>query len=302
MSFAAVVTLFLAFTPWVDSIFPNWLPPVQALIRVWAIVAVVGLVLSLFARAWWSMTAFFVAALAASLVIVNVNVSNCAPSDIRLSVLVLNTEFSSAPPEEVAREVAKRKVDVLILAEVHTAYVEDLMAREELSDLRFRSGVTPDEVVPDGTVILSRFEGKPFEVDGVAATFGQPGLELFLGDKRVTVRAVHPKPPIPKWLPEWRVGLQELGMWQRTVKGEPIIMAGDFNASRAHPAFRDASHRMDSAVGRVGKSTWPDDRAFPPFTDIDHVLTREMVTLDHETLTFSETDHRGIWTNLAICK
>lgn len=247
------------------------------------------------------MSAFFVAALAASLVIVNVNVSDCEPSDTQLSVLVLNTEFSSVPPEEVARVVAKRKVDLLILAEVHTGYVEDLMARDELSELRFRSGVTPEEIGTDGTVILSRFEGKSFEVEGEASTFGQPGLELNLGGKRVTVRAVHPKPPIPQWLPEWQLGLQELGMWQGEIKGEPIIMAGDFNASRAHPAFREASHRMDAAAGRVAKATWPVNGTIPAFTDIDHVLTREMVALEHETLTFSENDHRGIWTQLAIC-
>ncbi len=260
-----------------------------------------GILIALLSRAWWSMTVFLVAALAACVVIVNLNVENCRPSERTVSLLVLNTEYSSTPPVEIAREVAKRDVDVLILAEVHTAYVEDLLAREELKDLTYRSGTTPDEIGTDGTVILSRFDGVPFHVEGEAATFGQPGFRLNIDGVTVTVRAIHPKPPIAKWLNDWHQGLRDLGVWQRTIKGEPIIMAGDFNASPAHPVFRYATHRMDFAAGRWARTTWPADRIYLPFTDIDHVVTRKLVALDHETLSFSQTDHRGIWTKLAIC-
>lgn len=302
LALIAIGVLALTLTPWIDRISPTWLPPIQALIRVWALVAVVGMIVSLLSRAWWPMTAFLVAALASALVIVNINVENCRPSDRAVSLLVLNTEYASAPAAEIAEVVSDRNVDVLILAEVHSAYVDELLSMDELAHLAYRSGTTPEEPSTEGTVILSRFEGVPFEVEGEASTFGQPGFRLNVDGKTVTVRAVHPKPPIEKWLGDWQLGLKELGVWQRTIKGEPIIMAGDFNASRAHPAFRDASHRMDTAAGRVAKATWPVNGRVPAFTDIDHVLTREMVAVDHETLTFSQTDHRGIWTNLAVCE
>ena len=261
-----------------------------------------GIVVAVRVRAWWAVAACVVAALAAALVVVNVNVPTCDPSEQKLSVLSANAEFSTLPPREVARQVAERDVDVLILIEVHNAYLDELMAFDEMKHLAHRSGVVPDVVSPDGTVILSRYPGKAFEVEQEAATFGQPGFELDVNGRAVLVRAIHPKPPIPEMIKDWHLGLREIGMWQRETGTTPLIMAGDFNASRAHPAFREASHRLDFAAGRIADATWPADRSFWPFVDIDHILTRKFAVGKYETIAFSQTDHRAVWADLALCE
>ena len=65
LSLVAFTLIALAMTPWVDRISPTWWVPVQALGRLWILLAVVVIVVSLFARAWLACGAGAVAIIAA---------------------------------------------------------------------------------------------------------------------------------------------------------------------------------------------------------------------------------------------
>lgn len=301
LSLSAAGLLLLALTPWIDAIRPSWLPAVQALVGVWAILGVVVLILALLTRAWWAATASLVAVLAAAVVLVNVNVPRCAPSDRTLSVFALNMEYSRADLDEVTAVLEEREVDLLVMSEVDETFLERLAATEAGSRLQHRSGAAPETPGTEGTVILSERPGKGVDVESEAIAFGQPAMEIDIDKQTVLVRAVHPRPPIGTMLDDWREGLMELGAWQQTIRGRPLIMAGDFNASRAHAPFRVASHRMNDTAGRLPAPTWPSGRRIPPFATIDHILVRGLTVTDQETIEISGTDHRGVWASLAVC-
>lgn len=302
IALGATVLLALSVTGWVDLITPAWWPVAQALARPVLLAAIAGVVIALVLRAWWSSLAFILAGAFAALVIVNFSVPACDPTGRAISVISLNLEYSGAPVAQVAAEAASRDADLLVLTEVDQQWLDDFLATEIGASYKYRAGEVPDKPATAGTAILSRIPGESFEVEQSANTFGQPAMELDVDGTPVLVRGVHPKPPIPSMLVDWHAGLNELGDWQRSTRGQRLIMAGDFNATRAHPVFRYASQQLDSAVGRIGRATWPADRWYGPFAEIDHVLTRGLGSKAAEHFTVEGTDHRGVWVELALCR
>ncbi len=83
-------------------------------------------------------------------------------------------------------------------------------------------------------------------------------------------------------------------------------MAGDFNASQDHAAFRavlDAGALHDSArlAGSSRTYSWPADRATPLRTQIDHVLVSEEFSVrSARFLRLAATDHRALLVALEL--
>ncbi len=78
-------------------------------------------------------------------------------------------------------------------------------------------------------------------------------------------------------------------------------MAGDFNGSSAHPAFRDLEEdlidtRRATTPGWV--RTWPQGSILPAFVDLDHVLVRGLGVVDAGQIEISGTDHSAVWARL----
>lgn len=87
--------------------------------------------------------------------------------------------------------------------------------------------------------------------------------------------------------------------------GMPLVMAGDFNATAAHPQFRALAAGLVEASPRFGPwagATWPADMDLPAFAGIDHVLVRGLAVLDSERFSVPGTDHHGIVAHLASCR
>ena len=82
----------------------------------------------------------------------------------------------------------------------------------------------------------------------------------------------------------------------------PQLVAGDFNASRDHRAFRDILRAgfvdcADAARQRHRPGfTWPADRRYPPLIRLDHVLSSQPGCIVHQarTMRIPGTDHRGV--------
>lgn len=63
--------------------------------------------------------------------------------------------------------------------------------------------------------------------------FAMPQATLELAGTPVTVKAVHPFPPLPMDVGRWAAELDGSREFAESVQG-PLIMGGDFNADRNH--------------------------------------------------------------------
>lgn len=305
LTLLAFGVLAMAVTPWIDRIEPTWLPVVQAFGRGWIAIAVVAIIVSVLAKAWLAVAANAVAIAAALVTIVSVsNSPACDPSQDSLAVMTINAYYGQADVDQIAAAVQRHDIDVLVIPEVTEMMIADLMKTKAGERFKYRSGQTVETWDSSGTVILSRYRAERVAApdNEKAETFQQPIMRVFVGDSAVLVRAVHPYPPLAKWLKQWREGLLELGHWQRSQRGVPLIMAGDFNASAAHAPFREAKSSMSDAAGFWPRSTWPMDRKYPAFTNIDHVLVRNLSATDAGVINIDNTDHRAVWAELKICQ
>jgi endonuclease/exonuclease/phosphatase (EEP) superfamily protein YafD len=130
----------------------------------------------------------------------------------------------------------------------------------------------------------------------------QPTARLDLPSGRpVQLVCVHPHPPMPPWhgpaAPRWRFELAAL-----PPPGDPpVVMAGDYNATRDHAQFRRLLRlgHVDAAsrIGHGLDPTWgPEPHGRPPLLAFDHVLIdprcEVLATSTHQ---LPGSDHRALY-------
>lgn len=314
---SATLALGLALLPHPAVTTPWLVVPLQALIPVLCLVVAVAAVAMALVRQRWA-AALLAAGAAAGLVPALVPTALTADSSTapavageagELTLLSLNAEYAGADPAALAADLEEHGVEVLVLVEADEELVGELRARGALDGLPHRTGEIP--AVPQGghaggAVILS---AHPVRSEGILPRFA--GFRHFeqpvavvqdpeLGSVRVV--GVHPVPPIGRdFVPSWDETLNGLDRWQAGQAEMPLVLAGDFNASWAHPQFRALAEGFTPAAAASGPwpgPTWPVGSWVPPFTQIDHVLLRGLVPQDYRRLTFPGTDHRGILTTV----
>lgn len=141
-------------------------------------------------------------------------------------------------------------------------------------------------------------------LDGLFTPIGHnmPAARLALPSGTVEVVAVHPNPPLGRMATEWYAALDALPAPSPDVVR---VLAGDFNASLDHRAFRDLLDRgyLDAAdqAGKGLVPTWPNGRRIPPIITIDHVVADRRVGVRRvEVLDVPGTDHRGVFAELVL--
>ncbi|MEV0146155.1 MULTISPECIES: endonuclease/exonuclease/phosphatase family protein [unclassified Nonomuraea] len=143
------------------------------------------------------------------------------------------------------------------------------------------------------------------ELKGLFTPIGHnmPSATITLpGGTTAQVVAVHPNPPLGARVTEWNAALDALPPPSREVTR---VLAGDFNASLDHRAFRDLLERgyLDAAdqAGKGLVPTWPNGRRVPPIITIDHVLVDRRADVGRvEILDVPGTDHRGVFAELRL--
>lgn len=302
--------------------------PLQSLVPVLCLVAVALAMVMAVARQRWAalvLVAGAVAGLVPALVPMAPPAASVAPDDAagagasggagspqapaELTLLSLNAEYAGVDPAALASVIRENGVDVLVLVEADEKLLDGLQARGALDGLPHRTAAIPEEPQggkAGGAVILS---AHPLRSEGVLPRFAgyrhfdqpvavvqDPGLGA------VRVVGIHPVPPIgPDFVPSWDQTLRGLAGWQAERSDLPLVLAGDFNASGAHPQFRTLAEGFIPAAAAAGPwpgATWPVGSWVPPFTQIDHVLLRGLVPQDYRRLTLPGTDHRGILTTV----
>ena len=172
------------------------------------------------------------------------------------------------------------------------------------------AGVYPyREAVPgagsEGSVILSRF---PLDgTDGIpGSTMGMPGATADVHGHSVRLQLAHPMPPLPGQVDLWRTELGALRDYAADDgSGTPTILAGDFNASQDHAAFRrilDTGLR-DAArlAGAARTPSWPARTAPTVGAQIDHVLVSgEFSVSQARFLRITGSDHRALVVDLTL--
>ncbi|WP_137988340.1 endonuclease/exonuclease/phosphatase family protein [Streptomyces vilmorinianum] len=219
----------------------------------------------------------------------------------RLRVLASNVEFGGAT-EALAEAVRRERPQLVYVSECDRACVRTLTA-ELGADHPHRAVV--DGEGSTGSLILSAYPltARP----PIPAAMGMPGATARIGGRDVQLRLAHPMPPLPGQVDVWNGELDRVERFAAEHRDTgPVVLAGDFNASQDHAAFRsvlDAGRLHDAArlAGASRTPTWPQGASLPPYVQIDHVLVSDDFRVRGvRFLDLAGTDHRAVLAELDL--
>lgn len=154
-----------------------------------------------------------------------------------------------------------------------------------------------------GSALLSVY---PLEDESsLQGQMAMPRAVADIAGTRVAVQVAHPVPPMPEALGAWREELNRLRAYGASRGDTPTVIAGDFNASQDHAAFRAVLETgMNDASRLTGQSrtpTWPDTAALAMGAQIDHVLLSEpMTAVGAEFLELAGSDHLAVLADVKL--
>lgn len=220
------------------------------------------------------------------------------PGTVR--VLSVNTWYHQASPTVLADLARDGDADVVVLSESSAAQAAVVVRAAELElvqpvSTRTRGGGTALLVRPDWLVGGS--------VADLHLTRHQNPVVSLDGPVPFTMMGVHTNAPahsdmVGGWVREMR----DLRDWSAGVEG-PVVMAGDLNATTAHPELRRLGSVLDDCGGGLfAAPTWP-RAGFPspvPVLRLDHVLVRGFGCAASGVVGVPGSDHAGVWADLRV--
>lgn len=225
-------------------------------------------------------------------------VATAAPSEgPEITVMQTNILFDGgADPDVLVAHVRERNVDLLTVNELTDEGVEAL-TRADLDELLPYRYLVPGELA-SGTGIWSRFplsdtvEHEGFVFHQLSAIADVPGAGP------VAVHAFHPVPPV-FGTQRWAAELSRIGAILESPSVDmPVVVGGDFNATRDHSQFRALlSGRFSDAAEQAGAGTvrtYPADKRGPPLVAIDHVLVAKGTAFGFEPVELPGADHLAV--------
>jgi endonuclease/exonuclease/phosphatase (EEP) superfamily protein YafD len=231
-------------------------------------------------------------------------ISNPVPATgTPLTVLSFNTFKGGADPAALAAIIAAQQPDLVSLPEAGVRFAAELGPLVEPLGYRLETSRDRGADVDTVTALVSnRLGDVTFRVGREAKAF--PYLEVTggaLGPLRFV--ASHAAGPTPGDVGRWVSDLKLLQQW--CAGSTPAIIAGDFNATLDHSAFRAGMAGCSDAADQRGDGlipTWsptPGTRFFGP--QIDHVLATPGIQAEtFAVLDSPGSDHRPILTRLRL--
>jgi endonuclease/exonuclease/phosphatase (EEP) superfamily protein YafD len=222
-----------------------------------------------------------------------------SPSTIpgrRLRLMSSNLYMGRADVKTVIRLVEEYEVEILNLVELTPEVAADLERAGLFEMLPHR--VLRPAGTGTGAGVASRYPLTELTLVG-PSSLAQPSVRVDLHGTGLEIVAVHPLPPTRSFR-IWRNDMAALPLPSGTAR----ILAGDFNATRDHAAFRrllragyvDAGEHQGAGL----VATWP-CRCFPLPVTLDHVLVDDRIgVLVYRTLTIPGSDHKALYAELAI--
>jgi endonuclease/exonuclease/phosphatase (EEP) superfamily protein YafD len=244
-------------------------------------------------------------ALCAAMVLPSFHSRGVPPGPDDLVVMSANLEYGGADAHTLVRAARQHLVDVLVLLEITPAAVERLRLAGLNTLLPESAGRSSQDAA--GTIVRSRLPltlRDPLLDQISPNAFKDPIVSIHRPTGTIVLRAIHARPPGLSGAADWRLGLAEIQDWrERQPLGQPMLMAGDFNASWDHPAFREVAGTMTDAhraSGRGWVRTWPQGRrVIRPFVQLDHVLIRGLGVVDAGVVHLPNTDHAALWARMS---
>jgi endonuclease/exonuclease/phosphatase (EEP) superfamily protein YafD len=215
-----------------------------------------------------------------------------------LRFLTLNALVGRASPAAVVSQLRRLTPDVLAVQEL-TPELAKSLAETDLAEVLPFSYLDP-RPSSSGIGLWSRWPLTQLApVPGTRSAM--PRAQLDLGWP-VTITVVHPPAPMRGGQRAWQRDMDRLLSALIDRPGQHLV-AGDFNASRDHKAFRrllaaDFLDCADAAQRRPWPGfTWPANRRIPPVMRLDHILVSRPGAIVRETRTVGVpgTDHRGVF-------
>ncbi|MFI1394367.1 endonuclease/exonuclease/phosphatase family protein [Streptomyces sp. NPDC020681] len=219
----------------------------------------------------------------------------------RLKVLTSNVEFGNAT-EGLLATLRSERPDIVFVQECASSCSKALAAKVSAADYPYRKVVEGDWA--SGSAILSKHPLRT--AAGIESRLAMPGAVAVVAGRQVNLQLAHPLPPVPAGIADWNRELGRVRVYAAGVKGSPTILAGDFNATQDHAAFRrvlDAGDLRDSAtlVGASRTPSWPAEVRRPLGAQIDHVLVSEDFSVRRARfLQLADTDHRALLVRLEL--
>lgn len=224
------------------------------------------------------------------------------PADApRLRVVTANVLYHNQQLDDLLDELDAYDADVIALQEV-TDRVQVAVERR-LGD-EYEHQVLNERDDAFGSMTISRL---PLRDDEIVRTAALPMLtvDVRVGDRWVQVWNVHARAPT---LGFRRIVRDEMLDATRTMRGRvdgPILVVGDFNATRWNSTFRDLldADLSDAAdvVGHGLRTTWKGTGRVPIEMVLDHVLVSDdFGVLDTRVGPGVGSDHRPVVADLAL--
>lgn len=217
------------------------------------------------------------------------------PRGRELRILTVNLHRGNASPADIVALVRSEKIDVVAVEESTQAAKGGLSRAGLMKLLPFTDPQRFD------TGIYSRLPLRQVTpVQGPSHSIEVEAHVVLAGAGDVVIRVVHVHNP----------SLTSTALWLRTLKGLPAarpdvlrIIAGDFNATLDHSAFRAVRDRgYADAADRTGQGlepTWPADHRLG--ITIDHVLVDRRIGVDRVRIAHvAGTDHRAVIADMTV--
>jgi endonuclease/exonuclease/phosphatase (EEP) superfamily protein YafD len=218
-------------------------------------------------------------------------------------LLSANLQYTNTAAGRLGPQIRRQRPDIVVLEEVSPLTLGGVESSGALADYGYR--VVHPAPGAFGYAVYSRF---PLTDVSAPVVGNQPfaRMTVTLGNgRRFVLFAVHTIAPVNSHLTKnWRAQLDRLAADVHR-SSLPVVLAGDFNATRDHRPFR---HLLDSGVrdahdatGGGWQPTWPADLPTPPVIRIDHVLASPAfaITGFHRG-THDGSDHLPIVADLAL--
>jgi endonuclease/exonuclease/phosphatase family metal-dependent hydrolase len=216
-------------------------------------------------------------------------------SGARLRIMAVNLYVGRADARTIVDIVRRQQVDVLTLPELTPAEVSALDSAGLRELLPYR--VFDEQAGGSGSGVAAKVPLRKV-ILMPDTTLSQPSVVVDLpGRDDVELTAVHIQPPLSDpTVRTWRTELA--GLPRTTSDGRIRILAGDFNATLDHTAFRNLLDRdYSDAAEETGKgleSTWSSWPTGPPLT-IDHILVDSSCAVgSYAVFDMPGSDHNAI--------
>ncbi|MEX5634672.1 endonuclease/exonuclease/phosphatase family protein [Parafrankia sp. FMc2] len=232
------------------------------------------------------------------------NPDEAGQGSARLRVMTANLLYRNAEAGRLGQQIRQASPDVIVLVEVSPLTLAKVRESGALAGYRY-SEARPEEGA-FGAAVFSRFPLSDAAAPEVAGSMSLRATVRVDERRSFVVYAVHTiSPTSGDYARRWRAQLDQLQEEVRAAR-LPVVLAGDFNATRDHrPMRRLISAGVRDAHDVVGAGwtpTWNADMVmFPPVLRIDHVLASPAFAItSYQVGTEFGSDHKPVTVDLAL--